>query len=369
MEEGVRLAEALANKYRPTKFDEMIGQPMTARVLEKMVETHSVPRTLLFSGPSGVGKTTAARILARALNNGDVGVKEVDGASHGLVANVREIMDNLVYSSGGQYRILIIDEAHSLSKDAFNALLKKLEEPMESVVIILVTTEPFKIPETVLSRLFTFEFHAVSAENVYQRMKFVTETENIQVDERLMAFLSSEAQGNVRKALMLLDQVILSEIKTVEGYKEATGETDFAPILLASMLTNDYSLIYETLEKVIYKVGNPSVVSTKLLELFRDILILRAGGQLRMSGTPFNNRKSLASRLDSQRILSACKLLWDLKTRIRVSDDLKSDLELSLVLMSDIMTKGNTKIAPKTEKMTTDSRPMTAEELKQFTQV
>ena len=88
-----------------------------------------------------------------------------------------------------------------------------------------------------------------------------------------------------------------------------------------------------------------------------------------MSGTPFNNRKSLASRLDSQRILSACKLLWDLKTRIRVSDDLKSDLELSLVLMSDIMTKGNTKIAPKAEKMTTDSRPMTAEELKQFTQV
>lgn len=365
------MSDTLALKYRPQKFSDMVGHPIISTVLEKMVEAKAIPNGLLFSGPSGVGKTTAARILAKELNPtaSAESVIEIDAASHGGVADVRELTDRLLYSSGGDYRVVIIDECHSMTRDAFNALLITLEEPPEGTVFILVTTEPYQVPKNVRGRLLNYEFNAVTAEDIYLRLKWIQEQESIEADDNLLSMIASQAQGDVRRSVMLLDQTVIAGIRTAEDYRKSLGEVDFAPVLIASMMTGDYGLIFSNLDKVIYKVGNPSVVSSQILEAFRDMLILKTGGDIHRSGSALNNRKSIAARLDSQRIISGQKLLWDLKTRIKVSDDLRTDLELALVLLSDILTRNNPSVSKKPEVMESTSQPLTPEQMKSFTKL
>ena len=218
-----------ARKWRPRNFDDVVGQEHITETLKKAIEKNRVAHAYIFTGTRGVGKTTTARILARALNceNGPTPVPcgectyckdiltgasfdvlEIDGASNNSVDDIRELRDNIGYSSmGGKHRIFVIDEVHMLSKAAFNALLKTLEEPPKNVIFIFATTEPQKIPATIHSRCQRYDFRRIGAEQILNRLAHICTTENIAFERSALMLVARKAEGSMRDALSLLDQV------------------------------------------------------------------------------------------------------------------------------------------------------------------
>lgn len=340
--------QTLATQYRPSSFQEMVGQKATSAILQRMVEEDKVPSGLLFSGVRGSGKTTAARILASSVGAGEV--IEIDAASHGSVQDVRDLLDVLKVSSGGLKRVIIYDEAHSMSKEAFNALLKTLEEPPASVSFILVTTEPHKIPETVKSRLMEFEFRKVSATQITERIAQVTRSENILMTKSLAILLGERADGSVRDGLMLLDQCRRAGISTKDEFLSLVGESDEAPTLVRAMLTGDHAHIFQVLEEVSLKVNDPYRLSDAIVGVLKDVLILRAGGTLDMPDEAVAIRKEIASHLEPDRVLAALKMVWDLKTKARQAEEPRSNLNLVVVLVTEVFTRGRSAtLKPPTE--------------------
>lgn len=328
------VGEPLALKYRPTEFADLVGQRFNAVVLHQMVLTGQVPPALLFSGPSGVGKTTAARVLASSLEATDT--IEVDAASNGGVDQIRKLTDVARYSTGGSYRVVILDEAHSITKQGFEALLKTLEEPPDRTVFVLVTTEPWKIPPTVLSRLVEFGFRSVSDSDIMDRMVVVAQHEGLATDSDLIRHLAVQAAGNVRTALNLLDQASRAGIDTLSAWLEATRDRDFAPLILAACVSGDFDKVFAVTDAAMDALGGPTAVHTALVGCLRDLLVLRAGGSLR---TPQEGRRRLALAVDPERVIIACKVMWEIRTKVR-EDDPRGNLELALVLITEVLSAG-----------------------------
>ena len=227
-----------ARKWRPQKFSELIGQEHIVRTLSNAIELDRVSHAFLFSGTRGVGKTTTARILARVLNcekgptiepcgtcslcmeitqGNCIDVQEIDGASNNGVAEVRDLIENVQYAtSSARYKVYIIDEVHMLSKSAFNALLKTLEEPPPRVIFIFATTELIKIPETILSRCQCFEFKPLSNAQITKQLKLICGQEEIQIDTKGLVEISKVGAGSMRDAQSLLDQVIAYSGKKID---------------------------------------------------------------------------------------------------------------------------------------------------------
>jgi DNA polymerase-3 subunit gamma/tau len=220
----------LARKWRPLTFDDVVGQEHVTATLKKAIEKKRVAHAFIFSGTRGVGKTTTARILARALNcekgptpspcgecasckevlNGSsMDVLEIDGASNNSVEDIRDLRENVGYSSmGGKYRIFVIDEVHMLSKSAFNALLKTLEEPPPNVIFIFATTEPNKIPATIHSRCQRYDFRRIVPEQILGRLMYICDLESIPFEKTALNLIAAKADGSMRDGLSLLDQVL-----------------------------------------------------------------------------------------------------------------------------------------------------------------
>jgi DNA polymerase III subunit gamma/tau len=332
------LRESLALKYRPTTFDDMVGQRYEAAILRRMVETDSVPFAMLFSGPSGVGKTTAARILANSMDAGDV--IEVDAASNGGVAEVRKLLDTVRYSLGGAYRVVILDEAQSITRQGFEAFLKTLEEPPENTVFVLCSTEPFKIPPAVMSRVIEFEFKAVTAGDVASRLATIAVREQIKVERELVLHLANRADGNLRTAIQSLDKVARAGIETLREYVELAGEGDAGPQILAALMTNDHARIFRIVEDQLTKVASPAQIAADLISTIRDLFVLKAGGELPDGqGTEF--RKQLAARLDQEKLLLAMRVLWEVRTKVRVAEDPRGNLDIALVLIAEAISRDN----------------------------
>ncbi len=227
-----------ARKWRPQKFSELVGQEHIVRTLSNAIELNRISHAFLFSGTRGVGKTTTARILAKVLNcekgptiepcgtcslcveiteGHCVDVQEIDGASNNGVDEVRNLIDNAQYAtSSARYKVYIIDEVHMLSKPAFNALLKTLEEPPPRVIFIFATTELIKIPETILSRCQCFEFKPLSNIQITQQLELICGQEGVQIDERGLEEISKVGAGSMRDAQSLLDQVIAYSGKKID---------------------------------------------------------------------------------------------------------------------------------------------------------
>ena len=226
-----------ARKYRPGTFDDVIGQPHVVQTLINSITTKRIAQAYLFSGTRGVGKTTVARILAKALNceRGSTGtpcgvcsncleiaqgtsvdVMEIDGASNTSVDDVREIRENVKFAAfRGKYRVYIIDEVHMLSNSAFNALLKTLEEPPPHVVFIFATTEIHKIPATILSRCQHYNFRRIARSEIVERLRHVAEQDQIIIEERSLMALARASEGSMRDGLSLLDQAVAFGGKTI----------------------------------------------------------------------------------------------------------------------------------------------------------
>jgi len=280
----------LARKWRPQTFDALTGQEPVAHILRNALEHNKVAHAYIFSGPRGVGKTTTARILAKALNcksgptsdpcgkcpscldvadGSSIDVSEIDGASNTGVDNIRDLREKVRYApSSGRYKVYIIDEAHMLSTSAFNALLKTLEEPPPHVVFVLATTEPKKIPPTVLSRCQHLPFSRMSGHKIKERLKTIAETEGIKISSAPLEMVARAADGSMRDALTLLDQLTsFSDDISASDVKDLLGITDADT--LAGLAA---SVIQGNTKEIITRIAALTDTGTDLKPFTRDFL-------------------------------------------------------------------------------------------------
>lgn len=206
---------SLANKYRPSDFESVIGQGVVVEIVKTMCESSQLSnRNFLFTGPAGTGKTTLGRLIAKSLNGSTNNIIEVDAASHSGVDDVREIIQQASqYPIGSKYKVFIVDECHALSSTSWQSLLKGLEEQLGNTVFIFCTTNPEKIPATIISRVQTFKLSKISTENIQKRLKFILDSEikegrEITYDEEALSYLARLAQGGMRDAITMMDKAL-----------------------------------------------------------------------------------------------------------------------------------------------------------------
>ena len=290
---------ALARKYRPQTFEEIVGQAHISRTLQNAIRKDQVHHAFLFTGTRGVGKTTAARVLAKALNcqegpspipcnkcsnckeitgGANVDVMEIDGASNRGIDDVRELRDSVRYMpSASRFRIIIIDEVHMLTKEAFNALLKTLEEPPAHVKFIFATTDPHRLPETILSRVQRYDFREISSVEMQKYLAELTEKEGAPFSEDNLTLIVRKARGSMRDALSLLDQAISfggADI-SVRELADLLGITDWRQLFLLSekVLAQDADATLDGFEKVFQCAYDTRQFYLDLLEHFRNLVV------------------------------------------------------------------------------------------------
>ncbi|WP_409480789.1 DNA polymerase III subunit gamma/tau [Streptococcus thermophilus] len=333
--------QALYRKYRSQTFGEMVGQKVISTTLRQAVESGKISHAYLFSGPRGTGKTSAAKIFAKAMNcpnqvdgepcnhcaicrditNGSLeDVIEIDAASNNGVDEIREIRDKSTYApSRATYKVYIIDEVHMLSTGAFNALLKTLEEPTENVVFILATTELHKIPATILSRVQRFEFKSIKQGAIKEHLASILEKEGLTFDDEALTIISRHAEGGMRDALSILDQALsLSADNNVSQSvaEEITGSIGLTALdsFVASVRNQDTTKALSNLETLFDNGKSMSRFATDLLEYFRDLLIVKAGGENSHHSPLFEENLSLEQDRLFQLIDLVTSALPEIKT-------------------------------------------------------
>ncbi|MBL9038731.1 MAG: DNA polymerase III subunit gamma/tau [Archangium sp.] len=294
----------LARKYRPQAFEEMTGQAHVVRTIENAIKLDRVAHAYLFSGPRGVGKTTAARLLARALNcekgptptpcgtcracieireGTATDVAEIDGASNNGVENVREIRENAKYlPQRDRYKIYIIDEVHMLSQAAFNALLKTLEEPPGHVKFIFATTEVHKLPDTIVSRCQRHTFRRISTVAMLKRLKEIQALENVKLSEASLSLIVRQSEGGMRDALSLMDQVISAcgTEPADEAVAEALGAVDRTIVhaFATGLVKRDAAVLLAKTEEVWMKGLDLRRLADELALYLRHLFVTKATG-------------------------------------------------------------------------------------------
>lgn len=333
--------QALYRKYRSQTFGEMVGQKVISTTLRQAVESGKISHAYLFSGPRGTGKTSAAKIFAKAMNcpnqvdgepcnhcdicrditNGSLeDVIEIDAASNNGVDEIREIRDKSTYApSRATYKVYIIDEVHMLSTGAFNALLKTLEEPTENVVFILATTELHKIPATILSRVQRFEFKSIKQGAIKEHLASILEKEGLTFDDEALTIISRRAEGGMRDALSILDQALsLSADNNISQSvaEEITGSIGLTALdsFVASVRNQDTIKALSNLETLFDNGKSMSRFATDLLEYFRDLLIVKAGGENSHHSPLFEENLSLEQDRLFQLIDLVTSALPEIKT-------------------------------------------------------
>ncbi len=293
----------LARKFRPQVFEEVIGQPHVTRTLQNALKTGRVAHAYLFSGPRGVGKTSVARILAKALNcqegpgpnpcnrcpscleitqGGNLDVFEIDGASNRGIDDIRELRENIRYlPARGRYKIYIVDEVHMLTKEAFNALLKTLEEPPDQAIFIFATTELNNVPLTIYSRCQSFNFRRIAPEAMVTHLGRLVAQEQIAYREEALRLIARQAEGSIRDSLSLLDQILSfspeeineSIIQEILGLVDRRLLLDLAQAVLGGDLKRIMGLVGQ-----VYEYGYDLKVFFKdLVEVFRSLLLVKMG--------------------------------------------------------------------------------------------
>jgi len=351
----------LARKYRPQTFEQVIAQAHITRTLTNAIATDRVAHAILFSGPRGTGKTTVARILAKALNckqgptsvpcnvcrscqeitgGHGVDVFEIDGASNNSVDQVRELRENIKYMPAhSTFKIYIIDEVHMLSGAAFNALLKTLEEPPSHILFMFATTEPHKIPITILSRCQRHEFRRINLDAISKHMAWICEQESFEISDQSLGLIAREAGGSMRDALSLLDQIMTCTqgSLTHEQVLDLLGVIDRKMIydLSQAVLSTDIPAVLDVLDDIYDRGHDMKKLYADLLEHFRNLLVATLGEKVeKLIDLPSAEIEQLVNQAG---LVSAGALnqifdrLFKEEVTVRLSPQPKMALEMALI--------------------------------------
>jgi len=330
--------QALARKYRPQTFQDIVGQETVVRTLQNSIESGRIHHAYLFSGVRGVGKTTVARILAKALNceHGpasepdntcticseitegiDLDVREIDAATYTGVDNIRELRDvTQFHPARDRYRIFIVDEAHMLSAPAWNALLKLIEEPPPHVIFMFATTEMQKVPQTIISRVQKHQLRKITLEDLIARLAQICKSEGIDADRAALEIVARRGEGSVRDSLSLLDQIIAFSGHTVRAEHVATilglSDTNFFARIVTLIGEGDHAAILEALQEASDTGRDFKMLYRDLLNFVRNLLLLAGGANeamLAVSPEDLATIRSVTKKLSYTELLRVANLL------------------------------------------------------------
>lgn len=357
--------QAFYRKWRPQRFDDVCGQEHITSVLKYETEHGSFSHAYLFCGSRGTGKTTCAKILARAVNcehpeggnpcgvcaschaidsGAATDVLEMDAASNNGVDNIRDIRDEVVYApSSLKKRVYIIDEVHMLSVSAFNALLKTLEEPPAHVVFILATTELHKLPATIVSRCQRFDFRRISTDALVGRLSYIAGQEGLELEPEAARMLAKLAQGGMRDAISLLELCAgTQQTITPAVVNEAVGATGWETMAdtVRAVADQNYDALFGVVDEVVRSSGDLLVFWQNLISFYRDMLVIRstshAASYLDLTDAETEQITALAGRFRKETLLYHCKLLEDALFAMQKANAVKRMVaELTLVRMCD----------------------------------
>lgn len=355
--------QALYRKWRPRTFDDVVGQGEVTETLKNQLISGRLSHAYLFVGTRGTGKTTCAKILARAVNcetpkdgspcnkcksclgieDGSImDVVELDAASNNGVDNVRALRDEAVYSPASvKKRVYIIDEVHMLTNPAFNALLKILEEPPEHLMFILATTELVKMPATILSRCQRYRFKRLEIDVISKRIKYVAKMENIELEAEAAELLAELADGSMRDGLSLLDQSSVNRPITAENVRQTIGlaEKQGTADLLSAIADGETEKAVLLLEGFWQEGNSAGAILSELCALLRNILILKVapkgGRELITSGYTPGSLKVFASRMPDNDVLTAINSIMDTIAHLRDGRDPKTAAEICIISLCD----------------------------------
>lgn len=356
---------ALYRKWRPVSFGEVKGQDHIVQTLKNQIETQRIGHAYLFCGTRGTGKTSIAKIFARAVNcehpvdgspcnqcaacqgilaGRSMNVMEIDAASNNGVENIREIREQVQYPpTEGRYRVYIIDEVHMLSTGAFNALLKTLEEPPSYVIFILATTEVHKIPITVLSRCQRYDFKRISLDTLTARLQELAAAENIDAQERALRYIAKAADGSMRDALSLLDQCVAfhyGTLLTYENVLEVLGAVDTAVFseLLRAVIGKQTAACIRKLEEMVIQGRELGQFVTDFIWYLRNLLILKSTddgeAMLEMSEENLRQLKQEAGLIDGETLMRYIRVFSELSNQLRYASQKRILIEVALIKLT-----------------------------------
>jgi len=353
---------ALYRKFRPGEFDEVKGQDHISQTLQNQIKANRIGHAYLFCGTRGTGKTTVAKIFAKAVNcmnpvegspcgecemckaisaGTSMNVIEIDAASNNGVDNIREIREEVAYRpTEGKYKVYIIDEVHMLSIGAFNALLKTLEEPPEYVIFILATTEVHKIPITILSRCQRYDFKRITIDTIAARLSELMDKEGVEVEEKAIRYIAKAADGSMRDALSLLDQCIafyLGQKLTYDHVLEVLGavDTEVFSKFLREILSRDVVKVLGTLEELIMQGRELSQLATDFTWYMRNLLLAKSSDNMEdvldVSTENLTQLKEESEMVDYDTLIRYIRIFSELSNQLKYATQKRVMLEVALI--------------------------------------
>ena len=353
---------ALYRKFRPQEFEDVKGQEHIVTTLKNQIKADRIGHAYLFCGTRGTGKTTVAKIFAKAVNcehpvdgspcgkcpacqgiaaGTSMNVIEIDAASNNGVDNIRQIREEVSYRpTEGKYKVYIIDEVHMLSAGAFNALLKTLEEPPAYVIFILATTEAHKIPITILSRCQRYDFHRISIDTITDRLAELMRTEQVDVEERALRYVAKAGDGSMRDALSLLDQCIafhLGEKLTYENVLEVLGavDTEVFSALLRQALAKDVTGAIRTVDHLVDQGRELGQMVNDFTWYMRNLLLIQSADDMEevldMSADHLAALKEEAQMVEPETLIRYIRIFSELSSQIRYAAQKRILLEIAII--------------------------------------
>ena len=353
--------KALYRVYRPKSFNDIVGQEHIVRTLKNQIESQNVGHAYLFCGTRGTGKTSTAKIFSRAVNCTDLhdnepcnecescreiledktmDVVEIDAASNNSVDDIRELRENVKYSpSKSKYKVYIIDEVHMLSQGAFNALLKTLEEPPSYVIFILATTEPHKIPATILSRCQRFDFKRVTVKDISSRMKYICEKEGIEADDKALNLIARNSQGALRDALSILDQCMSFQGHTISynDVIELLGSVNIEQLfdLADSIIKENTKKSLQILNDFIVWGKDVRNLVNDLIGHFRNLMVCKISNDLddiiSLPEETIDLLKKQANTIDTNNLIRILNILSETQDAMKTSSNPRVLMEVTMI--------------------------------------
>lgn len=357
---------ALYRKWRPDEFEEVKGQEHIVTTLKNQIKHDRIGHAYIFRGTRGTGKTTVARIFAKAVNcehpledgspcnecasckaissGSSMDVREIDAASNNGIDNIREIRDDVSYGpTEGKYKVYIIDEAHQIQGAAFNALLKTLEEPPSYVIFILATTDSHKIPITILSRCQKYDFRRISLDTIYDRLKELLEREGIDAEEKAVRYIAKTADGSMRDALSLLDQCIsfyLGQTLTYENVLEVLGVVDIDVFnRLTDKVTSGSTMeALEIIDEVVWHGSELTQFVTDYTWYMRNLMLIKVSDgvndQLDLSAENLESMKVVADQIEMNTLMRNIRIFSELSNNLRYAAQKRVALEMAVIRLT-----------------------------------